>query len=274
MIRRERYEKIDEVTGRRQSWCELSCDQCHNVFEKRRAGYTPEKSPHHFCCNECIARARSSGILAHVPLMASKACYVDDVVRQRVLEKRRQTSLAHYGVDHPFQAAEVREKSKVTWLKRYGVSNPASSPVIKAKIDQQALHAKGHATRKANGTYARSKIEDRFYVELCTYFGCDNVERQARVNNWSIDFYVKSIDTYIQFDGVHWHGLDRPIEEIKESNAAVDRVIASTNDRDIKQNAWFAANDMRLVRITDMQFKHDHTIAHVTLDRREEIHDE
>jgi len=175
--------------------------------------------------------------------------------RDEILEKKRRSYVAHYGVDHPFKAAEVRQKIATTCLERYGVKNAFSSPVIKAKIDQRALHAKGHLTRKANGSYARSKIEDSFYDSLCELFGKSDVERQVIVNGWAIDFRVKSLDLYVQFDGVHWHGLDRPIEIIKASTRPVDQVIASTWERDKAQKAWFKEKSLRLIRVTDVQFK-------------------
>lgn len=74
---------------------------------------------------------------------------------------------------------------------------------------------------------------------------------------WNIDLYVPQIDTYVQFDGVYWHGLDRPIELIKESSRQRDKVIYKKWLIDRAQDEWFAKMSKRLVRITDVEFKKD-----------------
>ena len=109
---------------------------------------------------------------------------------------------------------------------------------------------------KKNGTYGKSKIEDAFYCTLCKIFTKKDVDRQITLseNNWSIDFYIKSIDTYIQFDGVYWHGLNRPIKEIKESKNPRDEKILKTYYRDIEQNRWCNENNIKLIRITDVEY--------------------
>ena len=53
-----------------------------------------------------------------------------------VAEKRRQTSLARYGVDNPNKSPIIKEKARQTSLAKYGTSNPASSQTIKDKIKQ------------------------------------------------------------------------------------------------------------------------------------------
>lgn len=111
---------------------------------------------------------------------------------------------------------------------------------------------KRHETMKRNGTYRKSRPEDELYKYLVQRFG--DVERQRYVNGWPIDFYVPSVDAYVQLDGVYWHGLDKPIEQIRQSSRPRDRQIVKKWETDRAQGAWFAAREMRLVRITDAQF--------------------
>jgi hypothetical protein len=61
----------------------------------------------------------------------------------------------------------------------------------------------------------------------------------------------RSIDTYVQLDGVYWHGLDRPIELIAEHRTKRDVQIHKKWATDREQDAWFAERGMKLVRITD-----------------------
>jgi hypothetical protein len=74
------------------------------------------------------------------------------------------------------------------------------------------------------------------------------------MNIWPIDFYVKSIDTYIQFDGEYWHGLDRPLEEIQKFKTSRDRRIFEGWNRDREQDKWFREQGLKLNRITNKQF--------------------
>ena len=249
--------------GRKQLWCSLECDQCKQKFERRRRGFRitnrkPESKD--FCNVTCLNEAKTrGGVLGDWVDKVQKSWKEktgDDhpFKSKSVVEKRSKTWKNRYGTDHPWKSKDVRTSIEKTWIKKYGVDNPAKSHEIMSKIDQVSLHRKGHETRKKLGTYAKSKIEDKFYEVLCMLYGVENVERQVNINNWSIDFLVNK-NLYVQFDGVHWHGLDRDIDSIKNSCRPVDVVIAKTYQRDIEQNKWFAENNLTLIRITDKEFK-------------------
>jgi hypothetical protein len=106
---------------------------------------------------------------------------------------------------------------------------------------------------KKNGTYAKSKIEDDFYVFLCKKF--INVERQISIKGWPIDFYIKDINTYVQFDGVYWHGLNRSLDVIAEYKHPRDVQIHKKYLTDREQDKYFNENELKLIRVTDAQFK-------------------
>ena len=57
-----------------------------------------------------------------------------------------------------------------------------------------------------------------------------------------------------KFDGVYWHGLNRPIEIIKESLTPRDHTIYRTWERDRLQEKWFYDHDLKLIRVTDLEF--------------------
>jgi very-short-patch-repair endonuclease len=104
---------------------------------------------------------------------------------------------------------------------------------------------------KANGTYGKSRHEDELHEFLLRHF--PDIQRQVDINGWSIDFYIPSIDVYLQLDGVYWHGLNRPREDIESSSNPRDKVIFETMGRDVRQNEWFGSNEKKLVRVTDLQ---------------------
>lgn len=174
---------------------------------------------------------------------------------KEVQEKFKQTCLERYGVENPSQSEDVKKKKKLSYIRRFGVDHPMKCEEIKSKIDFFDISRRRHETMKRNGSYIKSRIEDEFFDYLCKACGKQNVERQKIINNWNIDFYIKSIDLYIQFDGVYWHGLDRPIEDIKEFKNKRDEVIYETYLRDQKQNEWFTKNGLNFIRMTDEEFK-------------------
>lgn len=104
-------------------------------------------------------------------------------------------------------------------------------------------------TLKQNKSYLKSRPEDRLYAALSSVFR--SVERQAPLNGWDIDFLVHDVSTYVQLDGVYWHGLDRPIEQIRLRASKHDVRILGTMQRDVEQNHYCATHGIRLVRITD-----------------------
>lgn len=174
-------------------------------------------------------------------------------VRDRLNEVCREK----YDCEWPMQSFEVRQKSVSTCRKKYGCDHPMQVESIRMKVNSIESHRKAHETMKRNGSYAmKSRPENTLFGLLCETFGSENVERQVLMNSkWPIDFYVKSINTYIQFDGSYWHGLDRPLEEIQQSKSPRDKVILEKFQVDRVQEKWFEENSLTLVRFTDQELK-------------------
>lgn len=207
-----------------------------------------------------------------------KYFFQSEIFKQRV----KKLWLQKYGVDNPLKIAsihkcgidaaakpDVRRRAQKTYRSHYdinpiqhalevsrGVSNASQLPEAKEWLNTPKACLKRHNTMKNNGTYNKSKIEDVYYTRLCELHGIENIVRQITIasTRWAIDFYVKNIDTYIQFDGVYWHGLDRPIEIIAEGKTARDIQIYRKYLTDRIQDEWFKTMNLKLVRITDKQF--------------------
>lgn len=60
-----------------------------------------------------------------------------------ITEKKKQTSLKHYGVEHPMQNPEIRKRTEATNLKKYGYAHTFSCPEIRAKGDATQLRRYG-----------------------------------------------------------------------------------------------------------------------------------
>ncbi len=189
------------------------------------------------------------------------------------LEKFKRTMIERFGVESPSQSSEIQAKQVATMQRNWGVSYPMqlqhvrdammSGTIAKYGVPHH-MQNKEHAyevfqKRASEGTLFISKPEQLFYEKLCEKFGVNDIDRQVVMNKrWSIDFYVKTIDTYVQFDGVYWHGLDRPIELIHESGKSGHRRDMSIYRKwlvDRQQDKWFELNNLRLVRVTDNDFK-------------------
>lgn len=256
----------------------LECDQCHLLFEKPKST-GPDKKKHHFCSRKCLddAHSRTGVLFSHIASTIEHRHGADFHRRilalgqqvahtPEVAEKKRQTMLRRYGVETAVQIPHVRAaadavrgspesvaKRKATTKARFGVESVLSLPEVRALANTPEKCRQRHETMKRNGSYFNSRGEHAFHAWLVERFG--DVERQVVVNTWPIDFHVKSTDTYVQFDGAYWHGLDRPVEVIARFKTPRDRTILRKFQIDREQDAWFEANNMRLIRVTDRQFK-------------------
>lgn len=217
----------------------FTCDHCHQTFEVEHNLQPKLKRRHHFCSPLCQGNARkANGCLNYVYGL------FDPKNNNRA--KAKKTMIERYG-GCTFASKMLRTKCAQTMVERYGAAYTMKSPMLRAKYDFASSAKKRHETMKQNGLYGKSKPEDRLYELLREQF--NNVERQAIVHKWPIDFYVKSIDTYVQFDGVYWHGLDRPIELIAEHKTKRDVVIHKKWLTDREQNQYFKDHNLKLIRI-------------------------
>ena len=152
---------------------------------------------------------------------------------------------------------KIHKKFIKTVREKFGVDYPSQSDIVKEKIDYKDIRRKQHKTMKDDGCYnSQSKEEKEFYKILCNFFNKDDIEINALINNnlWPIDFYIKSINIYVQYDGIYWHGLDRSIEEIKKYKTARDKIIYRKYCTDKKQEKWFKDNNLTLIRVRSDEF--------------------
>lgn len=270
-----RVVSITKEGGRAKRVLQLRCDICHVEHEKDfRAKIKDNK--YHYCSRKCYAKARERGGLAfEASREKSLERYgVEHPMQSRAIQRRLQASLQErYGVEHNFQIPEVirsREKTfqmkynghpmkcsrvidkfKETNLARHGVLTPLIREDVLQKTHSADALNKKHDTQKKNKSLMISRPERMLGQELQAYFGENDVIHTLRKLSFCIDFYVKSIKTYIQVDGVYWHGLDRPLDEIKNSDKEIDREIYKKYRRDRKADAAFKEAGLFLVRVTD-----------------------
>lgn len=200
-------------------------------------------------------------------------------------EKVRKTSLERYGTEHPKQSSIVKEKTIATNRERYGrdhymgsdeflektkttnqrnlgVDWPCQHPDYQKEknIDWEQARVKRHETMKKNGSFKKSEPEDIMYEQLCDELGEDDIQRQIMMNSrWPIDFYIRSLDVYVQYDS-YWHGYDcdgrlRDLGEVTEFKNRRDKQIHVKMLIDIAQNKWFKEQNLTLIRIICDEYK-------------------
>ena len=116
-----------------------------------------------------------------------------------VKEKLQQTNINKYGVKYGLQNEKIKLKSIQTCLNKYGVKCVGQSQTVKAKIIE---------TKRKNHTFNTSKPEENGYKLLYNKFGFCNIKRQykSKLYPFQCDFYIVSLDMYIEFN-FHWtHG--------------------------------------------------------------------
>jgi hypothetical protein len=158
-----------------------------------------------------------------------------------------------YGVESVFSSKIMQEKIKKTMMAKYGVESPLDLQSCKENKCSQIAQQRRHTTMKRNGTYRSSKPENKLYLLLCEKFGEKSIERNIPIvgTRWSIDFFVRTKNVYIQFDGLYWHGLDRPIEIISEYKNKRDIIIHKKWLTDRKQDEWFSNKGLILLRLVE-----------------------
>lgn len=278
---------IVNSTRQRKHACKCICDECGVEFVHPR--YAVRHNRFHFCSRKCSNASQKHGVLIEQVRRTNQNRYGCDYplcASSRPRMKSEETCIIRYGaktawthnmqkffdakgIVNSSQLLDHKEKVQKTSQERYGVNHPFQSQAVKAKIKQTIIHRYGmypyvnpnvnyfrasqrrHETMKRNGTYRTSHKEDTVYMLLCEIYESQNVERSKRVCNWLMDFYIKTIDVYVQFDGAYWHGLNRSVADIMSSSSLRDKVILSTIERDKKREAYFACENMHLVRIIE-----------------------
>lgn len=233
------------------------CDTCLVEFVRGNCDWSRHINNENtltFCSSTCSREARKKGGLSDSKLrkINLERYGVEHTLQlETVRESSRETSQLHWGCLHPMQSKELQLKMKHTLSSRYHVVS--AFHVHREKWNYDDICRKRLETMKLRGTICSSKPENVMYELLKKVF--KDVQRQVRPpkTHWDIDFYVGDIDTWIQVDGIYWHGLNRDIDEIRSSTSPRDQKIARAWETDRKQERWFAEHDMKLIRVTDKE---------------------
>lgn len=116
-----------------------------------------------------------------------------------VSERRRQTNLAKYGVDHCSKSDVVKAKKKATFLARYGVENPMQFEDIKARHEAVCKERYG-AVSPLGSAEIRDKIQQTMIERYGSRGAMHDVGVQAKARATSLARY--GTDNPMQCDGI------------------------------------------------------------------------
>lgn len=131
--------------------------------------------------------------------------------------KYKQTCIEKYGTDNYFGSVENREHIKEIVQEKYEVDNVIQLKEVQDKISE---------TKRRNGTFSMSLLEETFYNQLVKIFGEADIIRQYQDDRYFnykthqrmyCDFYIKSKDLFIELQGSNDHGY-KPFYVIDEEN--------------------------------------------------------
>lgn len=151
---------------------------------------------------------------------------------QELTKKYNKTMLSKYGHTNPSCVTEFQEKTKQTNIKKYEAENVYASETIKEKIKETNLERynetswtkskegreflknftnsedfknKQHETKKKNNSFNTSKIENKLELLLREMFPDLETQYKSELYPFNCDFYIPSLDLYIEYNGSWTH---------------------------------------------------------------------
>jgi endogenous inhibitor of DNA gyrase (YacG/DUF329 family) len=258
-----RIDEITKIAGRNRRYVKkiiiLKCDYCGIEFICREDSKNRAlKQELHFCSKKCsntdmstggkLSQKQSAGMIKEYGV----ASFFDTVGFKK---EQQEFCFEKYGVKSRLESPIILNKIKKTNLEKYGQEIYAGSEDWESKLDRDEIARKAWLTKISNGSCSKSNQEDLLYEILVGNFDQINIQRQVPIIKQWIDFYIQSLNLYIQVDGIYWHGLNRDIETIKLGLTTQDKKIYKQILRDKELNNYMRINNMKLLRITDEQIK-------------------
>ena len=114
-------------------------------------------------------------------------------------EKIIKTCLEKYGVDNPCKCKEIYNKMKSTLFQNYKVINPSQCYEIQQRK---------YITQHKNNSFNTSKPEDEIVLMLLVRFPDTERQYYSKVYPFHCDFYIPSLDLYIEYQGNWTHGKE------------------------------------------------------------------
>ena len=170
------------------------------------------------------------------------------------IEKYKETCIKKYGMDNIFRDSKYIKKCT---LKKLGVENAMQDPKIWNKAFQ---------TKVKKGNVNTSKPEETLYLKLIEKFGAPDIIRQYKspMYPYNCDFYIKSLDLYIELQGTWVHGSEpynpenpehiKIVEFWKSKNTKFyNKAIEIWTIRDVEKRKIASENNLNYIEVFDFE---------------------
>lgn len=209
-------------------------------------------------CNAFIIKPKLVGSIktGHLPDCCSLKCSNNN---SDVKEKKKRTSIAHYGVENPFQSKENQEKQKQTCLIRYGADHPSLIEGMSEKKRLLSLERYGvESPNQLKETQEKKKATclKKYGVE-CVLQTKESIDqrKQTCLKKYGVEWAAgaKEIIQRRKQTCIKKYGVDNPIliEGVQEK-------IYST----YKKNNTFNSSKDEIRLFEDLHIKYPDTIHH------------
>ena len=128
---------------------------------------------------------------------------------KEINKKWHETCYANFGTYSPLANKEIYNKTEETTYKKYGVYCVFNTKENREKLLSEKTKQKRYETLRKNHTFNTSKIEETIYEKLIDLYGKSDILREYKDKDrypYRCDFYIKSLDLFIEVQGYYTHG--------------------------------------------------------------------
>ena len=145
---------------------------------------------------------------------------------KKTLEKKKQTYIEKYGVEHPLQSTEIKEKIKQTCIEKYGVENPLQSTEIKEKKKQTYIEKYG-----VEHPLQSTEIKEKIKQTCIEKYGVENPSQsteikekkiQTSIEKYGVEYSLQSIEIKekVRQTFLERYGVENPLQNAEVAEKA------------------------------------------------------
>ena len=131
---------------------------------------------------------------------------------KEIKKKQEQTCIKRFGSNNIFSSDIGKQKIKESLIKHFGVDHQMKSKEIKNKFNWKESVKKQIETKRKNGTFNKSTLEDMSYTLLKEKYNDVIRQYRSKLYPFNCDFYIPSLDLYIECN-YFWTHCGHPYNE-------------------------------------------------------------
>ena len=156
----------------------------------------------------------------------------------QMVDRVQKGMMEKYGATSPQLVREIRERTIQTNIARYGSQFPTQNEEIRKKLSiilqSPEVKEKKYQAFKNKKSFFSSAEEDNFLKYLKQIDSHTKPHRLHPTTRFIIDYYMPTLDLWVQYDGVYWHGKDYKEDPQGYQNNGIKRMME--NDRIQNEN--------------------------------------